>query len=326
MRLDLMGLGSAIIDFAPANTGVPLSKVRAFIPFAGGAVANILVAASRLGLRTGFLGCIGDDEFGAFLMRDFEREGVDTSCVKRVRDWATGLAFYSVDERGERHYVFYRVPGHSDPETTLKPEDIKPEYIAQCKVLHFSEALLRCKETRNTVFKALSVAKENGVMISYDPNMRMELWPSREEIIETQREVLRVVDVFLATLREAKLIIGKESAEEVADSICALGPSTVVIRESDRYRIATRARTLTLPIFKAKAVDSSGAGDAFDAGFLTGVIKDWSLDKAVLLGSAVAALKVLKVGTRAGLPSMEEAVRFIRKRTGTNHSRSPHVT
>jgi len=317
MKLDLIGLGSAIIDFAPANLGVSLSEVQSFIPSAGGAVSNLLVAASRLGLNTGFLGCVGDDEFGTFILRDFEREGVDTSCVKRVKGRATGIAFYSVDERGERHYVFYRFPGYSDPESTLKPEDVKDEYIAQARMLHFSESMLRRSLTRETVFKVLQVAKENGVLVSYDPNMRMKLWADREEFLRIQRKALGFTDIFLTTLEEARLLVGGRTSEESANEALALGPSTVVIREERSYQVATQNQNFRIPILKVKAVDTSGAGDAFDAGFLTGFIEGWSLDEAVLLGSAVAALKVMKAGTRAGLPRREEALKFIREQTET---------
>jgi len=315
MGLDLIGLGSAIIDFTPVNPGVPLCEVQAFIPSAGGAVANLLVAASRLGLRTGFLGCVGDDEFGSFILRDFEREGVDTSHVKRVKGRATGIAFYSVDEKGERHYVFYRLHGYSDPETMLRPKDIKEEYVAQSKMLHFSESLLRKSETRNAVFRALKIAKDSGVSVSYDPNMREELWGDRGEFLKIQRKALGLANVFLATLKETSLIVGRRTAKVTAEEVLTLGPEIVVIREKNFYRVATRSQSFRTPVFKVRAVDTSGAGDAFDAGFLTGLIRGWSLEKAVLLGSTVAALKVMKVGTRTGLPRMEEAVKFLEEQS-----------
>ena len=315
MSLDLIGLGSAIMDFTPANPGVPLSKVQAFIPSAGGAVANLLVASSRLGLRTSFLGCVGDDEFGSFILRDFEQEGVDTSCVKRVKGKATGIAFYSVDEKGERQYVFYRLPGYSDPETMLRPRDIKEQYIAQSKMLHFSESLLRISETRDAMFKALKIAKDNGVSVSYDPNMREELWGDRKEFLEMHRKALDLADVFLATLKETSLIVGRRTAEATPEEVLDLGPDIVVIREKSFYRVATRSQSFGTPVFKVIALDTSGAGDAFDGGFLTGLIRGWPLERAVLLGSAVAALKVMKVGTRGGLPRMEEVVKFLEEQS-----------
>jgi len=311
--LDLIGIGSAIIDFAPANLGAPLSEVRSFIPFAGGSVANLLVAASRLGLKTGFLGCVGDDEFGVFILRDFKREGVDTSCVKRVKGVATGIAFYSVDKQGERHYVFYRFPGYSDPESMLRPEDIDVKYIAESKAIHFSEALLRKPSGRDAVFKALQVAKEHGVTISYDPNVRPSLWGDRREFNEIQRRVLRFADVFISTSDEAVLLTGIRNLDDALKKIMSLGPSTIVIRHGEHYRVVTPKSDFEIPVFKVRAVDTSGAGDAFDAGFLTGLLRGWSLKLAVRLGSAVAALKVMKAGTREGLPRLEEALKFIER-------------
>jgi sugar/nucleoside kinase (ribokinase family) len=177
-----------------------------------------VVAASRLGLKTGFLGCIGDDEFGTFIINDFEREGVDVSHLKKVKGRATGIAFYSIDEKGERHYVFYRFPGYSDPEFMFMPECIDSEYVAQSKMLHLSEAMLRQIKTRETAFKVLRASKENGATISYDPNVRETLWNSREEFFETQRRVLNLVDIFISTLQEAlHTLLDLESKERFSN-------------------------------------------------------------------------------------------------------------
>ena len=312
--MDLIGLGSAIVDFAPTSLGVPLSQVGGFIPYAGGAVANLLVAASRLGLETGFLGCVGDDEFGVFLLRDFESEGVDISCVKRVGGIATGVAFYNVDKRGERHYVFYRFPGYSDPESRLRPDDIDADYFLRSRSIHFSEALLRRRSSRQAVFKALEIADEDGLTVSYDPNVRPALWDSPEEFNEVQESVLGFVDIFLSTTDEATLLTETRSTDEAVEKIMRLGPSTIVLRQGERYRVVTIDSVFEIPIFKVKAVDTSGAGDAFNAGFLAGVLKGWSLERAVRLGASVAALKVMEAGTRKGLPRVEEALRFIEER------------
>jgi len=316
--MDLIGLGSAIVDFAPTSLGAPLSRVRGFVPYAGGAVANLLAAASRLGLKTGFLGCLGDDEFGVFILRDFESEGVDISCVKRVRDIATGIAFYNVDKRGERHYVFYRFPGYSDPESRLEPDDINAKYISRSRAIHFSEALLRNPSSRQAVFRALEIADEHGLTISYDPNVRPTLWNSPEEFSDVQESALRFVDIFLSTRDEAMLLTDTRSTDEAIEMIMGQHPSIVILRHGEGYSVVTTDSVFEIPIFKVKAVDTSGAGDAFDAGFLTGLLKGWSLEQAVRLGASVAALKVMKAGTRKGLPRMEEALRFIEGRSSTD--------
>jgi sugar/nucleoside kinase (ribokinase family) len=313
--MDLIGLGSAIVDFAPTSLGAPLSQVTGFVPYAGGAVANLLVAASRLGLKTGFLGCVGDDEFGVFLLRDFESEGVDISCVKRVRGIATGIAFYNVDKRGEQHYVFYRFPGYSNPESRLKPDDIDADYISPSRAIHFSEALLRRCSSRQAVLRALEIADEHGLSVSYDPNVRPALWDSPEEFSEVQESVLGFADIFLSTTDEAMLLTDTRSTNEALDIIMGLGPSTIVLRQGEHYRIVTTDSVFEIPIFKVKAVDTAGAGDTFSAGFQTGLLKGWSPERAVKLGASVASLKVMDPGTRKGLPRMEEALRFIKERS-----------
>lgn len=314
MRLDLIGLGSAIIDFAPLNTGVPLSEVKSFIPYAGGSVSNTLVAASRLGLKTGFLGCVGDDEFGNFILKDFAKEGVDVSCVKRVKGFATGIAFYNVDEKGERHYVFYRFPGFSNPEVMLSPDDVKEEYISETKMFHFSEAMLRKNQTRGTVIRILEAAKRNGVKVTYDPNVRESLWNNIEELQEVQRRVLNYTDIFLSTSKEASVIAGGNGVNEVIENILALGPNIIVIRKERQYHLVDHGKKSVVPVFQAEAVDTSGAGDVFTAGFICGIVKGITLDKAIMLGSAAAAIKVATHGTRGGLPNMDDVRKFLKER------------
>jgi len=320
MSLDLVGLGSAIIDFAPSEAATHLSEVKSFIPYAGGSVSNILVAASKLGLKTGFIGCVGDDEFGTLILKDFQKQGVDIACVKRVKGLATGIAFYSVDEKGERHYIFYRFPGYSDPEIMLRSEDVSKEYLEKSKMFHFSEAMLRKSQTRETVFKIIQVAKEKKVSISYDPNVRETLWNNMEEFHKTQNMVLNVTSIFLATSKEAALIAGGSTIEETLGNILSLGPSIVVLRERHQYEVAALGKRYTIPIFEVKAVDTSGAGDVFIAGFLTGLAKKLAVDRAVMFGSAAAAIKVMTAGTRGGLPEIKDVVRFIKERTSMEFS------
>jgi len=311
--LDLIGVGSAILDFTPVNLGVALSEVQGFVPSAGGAVSNLLVAASRLGLRTGFLGCVGDDEFGTLILHDFQSEGVDTSCVKRAKGVATGIAFYSVDKEGERHYIFYRFPGYSDPESALMPDDTDVQYIARSKAVHLSEALLRKRSSREAVLRILQGSRDHRVLISYDPNVRLALWEEKKEFRDVQNAVLSFVDVFISTAEEVMLITDTKDVDEAILRVTASGPSTVLVRSGRHYRIVAPDLDVEVPVFRVKAVDTSGAGDAFDGGFLAGLLKDWPLTKAVELGGAVAALKVMNVGTRKGLPRLEEVLDFIKK-------------
>jgi sugar/nucleoside kinase (ribokinase family) len=313
MTYDLVGLGSAIVDFVPSSLGVPLKEVKLFSPSAGGAVSNILVGGSRLGLGTSLLGCVGDDEFGEFILEDLRNEKVDVSMVKRVKERTTGIAFYSLDKTGERHYVFYRIPGHSDPESMLRKDDIRKERFVQTKVFHLSESLLRGTATRNTVYWILKRAKKKGVIVSYDPNVRESLWINQEDFDDTQHKVIGFTDILMSTYEEMKVITHEESIPQILDTALSIGPSVVVVRFDERYILATKDKEYQIPIFPVKAVDTSGAGDAFDAGFLFGYIRKWPLDKSVLLGGAVAAIKVSKIGTKSGLPNREEAMKFLDK-------------
>ena len=202
----------------------------------------------------------------------------------------------------------------------LRSEDVSKEYLEKSKMFHFSEAMLRKSQTRKTVFKIIQVAKEKRVSISYDPNVREALWNNMEEFHKTQNMVLNVTSIFLATSKEAALIAGGSAIEETLGNILSLGPSIVVLRERHQYEVAALGKRYTIPIFEVKAVDTSGAGDVFIAGFLTGLAKKLAVDRAVMFGSAAAAIKVMTAGTRGGLPEIKDVVRFIKERTSMEFS------
>jgi 2-dehydro-3-deoxygluconokinase len=196
----------------------------------------------------------------------------------------------------------------------LSPDDVKEEYLSRAKMLHFSEAMLRKNQTREIVIRVLETAKRNGVKVSYDPNTRESLWNTMEEFREVQRRVLGYTDIFLSTSKEACLIAGGKGIAGIIENILALGPSIIIIRQKRKYHLFEHGKKYVIPVFQAEAVDTSGAGDVFTAGFICGIVKGITSKKAIMLGSAAAAIKVATHGTRGGLPNMDDVRKFLKKR------------
>jgi 2-dehydro-3-deoxygluconokinase len=313
---EVIGIGEALIDFIATE---PVSYIEAstFRKFFGGAPMNTLVGISRLGLGAGAVTAVGDDPFGWFLLRELERNGVDVSRVKVKRNVRTTLAFVvNEPETGERTFIFYRSPWvRGTSVDSLSPEDIDYHYISSAKILHVSGFALSVNPTRSAVLSAITHAREKGVMVSFDPTLRFDVWRSEKSIRAVYSKVLRLSNIATFSREEAGFIFGAEDAEKAADRALKYGVEIVGIKLGDKGAlIKTKSERVYVQAFKVKAIDTTGAGDGWNAGLLFGIIKGWDLEKCVKVANAVGALVVTKHGAITALPYREELNSFLRER------------
>lgn len=303
MAAQVISLGEALIDFISLESGVSLEEAPGFEKCPGGAPANFAVASARLGIPTGFIGKVGDDAFGRFLAGTLEKNGVDVSRVK-YSEFRTALAFVSIAENGERHFMFYRRPC---ADVMLEEGEIDREYISDARVLHFGTVSLSESPSREATLKAVEYARDSGVLVSFDPNIRFHLWPkSRDEIKREVISVARTCDIFMPSEEEAEFLTGT-SVEGALEEFLSWGPSTVVIKLGERGCIAaTKNQVASVPGIKTEAVDTTGAGDGFDAGFIFGMLQGYDLERTGLYGNVVGSLVVRKRGAMTSLPRRDE--------------------
>ncbi len=307
MGVDVISLGEALIDFISLKSGASLEEAPGFEKCPGGAPANFAVACSRLEVPTGFIGKVGDDAFGRFLAETLRRNGVDVSQVK-YSEFRTALAFVSIAKNGERHFMFYRRPC---ADVMLEGDDIDPDYVANAKVLHFGTVSMSESPSREATLKAVEYARKAGVLVSFDPNIRFHLWPkSREEIKEEVISVTRSCDIFLPSEDEAEFLTGK-GVDGALEEFLSWGPNTVCIKLGERGCIAGNEEAVVrAPGIRAKAVDTTGAGDGFDAGFIFGILHEYDLETTALYGNVVGSLVVRKRGAMTSLPGRGDVERL----------------
>src|SRR5690554_5897593 len=182
---DVVALGELLIDFTPAGkseNGNPLFECNP-----GGAPANVLACLAQLGKKTAFVGKVGDDEFGRFLREVLVARGIATQGLILDAEESTTLAFVHLHANGDRSFSFYRKPG---ADTRLRPEEVDRSQL-DAAIFHFGSLSLTHEPARSATLTALRWAKEKGMLISYDPNLRPPLWPSLEE---AKRQILAVMD------------------------------------------------------------------------------------------------------------------------------------
>lgn len=197
-------LGEMLIDLISTKSGES-GDSPGFYKCPGGAPANVAVGVSRLGVKSGFIGKLGDDEFGYFLKNVLEANKVDTSNLLFTKEAQTAIAFVSLTAEGERDFLFYRKPC---ADKLLSPQEINEYYISSARILHFGSLSLAAEPAMSATFKAIEYAKQHGLIISMDPNIRLSLWDSKE----------RARNIILQATTQCNLLkLSKEEARFLSD-------------------------------------------------------------------------------------------------------------
>ena len=222
---NIISLGEAVIDFVPTESGVSLADVPGFYRRFGGAPANVAIGLAKLDSSAGFIGKVGQDSFGDFLETSFDSSGVDTTCLYRTDRANTTLAFVSLTEEGDREFIFYRDPGADE---LLKESEISEDYVRKAEVLHFGSITLTKKESREATFRALSYARKHDLMVSLDPNIRLNLWKDPTRAKELVQYLMKDVDILKLSLEEVKFLTGVDELEAGVDELFKFGPDLII--------------------------------------------------------------------------------------------------
>jgi len=252
----------------------------------GGSAANTAVALSRLGVPASILGCVGTDTGGREALKDLEIEGVDTTHVKRA-DAPTGRVYVIVDARGERTMIAFRGANN-----LMSPDTIDADAVTRALWVHVSGG------KRDVGLEILELASKAGIPTSYDPGRAAYGAPKYEIAPLLERtDVLLVNELELNALRSRSLPL----------------PGIVVVKLGARgSKILVNSDVISAPAFNVRVIDTTGAGDAFNAGFIAGLSYGLSLNETLIFANAVAAMKVAKEGARSS-PALKEVIAFLQR-------------
>lgn len=268
----------------------------------GGAESNVAIGLARLGSSVGWFGALGDDPFGKLIMKALRGEGVDISRAKLSGEAPTGMMF--------REHVAGRLAVHyfrkGSAASRMKPEDLDEEYIRGAKLLHVTGITCAISEDgRRTVRRAVDIAKEAGVLVSFDPNLRLKLW-SIEQARETLLPLAADADFFLPGWDELKLLYDTVDYAEVKSRLSELKAVSIIKGMGDATVVFGKDQETSVPFYPAEqVVDTVGAGDGFCAGFLAGIMKGMSPVEAVRLASINGSLVVQMRGDWEALPEWD---------------------
>jgi len=306
--LDVLALGSVMVEISPTELGVPLTAVQELRALPGGASCNFAAALAKLGVGVSLATGVGDDEWGQWVGARLAELGIDTSRVRAVAGQLTTVSFCWADRLGGKRFFFYRVPGHSDPIAALTVQDVLGSSLGGLRFFDLSEAAIRKAPLRDVALASARRAKAAGLHVCYAVNYRPASWDEPEEAVRClQQQALGLADVAVMNREEAAFISEHADLSQAVASIEALGPSLIAVTGGEEGTLVSADGVLTrLPARRVEVLYDVGAGDVFHAGLLAGLILGKPPVEAARFGSDAAALWISRPNDLAALPTREE--------------------
>lgn len=281
-------IGEVLVDFVPFKK--QNNNIYELRP--GGAPSNVAVNLSRLGIKTGIISKIGDDFAGNFLIKFLKENNVDVRCVYKTKEHKTGLVFVFLDEKGDRDFSFYGTPS---ADQFLSDKEIRENYIKQANILHFGSISMMGDFSKNATFKAINIAKKNKLLVSYDPNFRRNLWEGRHAKAKQDiRLYFNYADIIKLSDNELKFLFDIKPEHKRVKSIFRKNQIVFISAGAKGCYVYYKDFFKFIHGFKVKVVDTTGAGDAFMAGVIYGILKNGGLkniNKEKLIEIAIFANK-----------------------------------
>jgi len=275
-KSEIAAIGEILIDFI-AEQEAPLEDVQSFRKFAGGAPANVVVGIRRLGIPVILISKVGNDAFGQFLIKSLQHEGVDTTYVLKDNEYHTGVVFVQLIG-AQPEFILYSDVAYNN----IKEDEIPKPLIQQLKVLHFGSVLFTQEPSRTAVFKTVEYARNFDVLITYDVNIRKDLWRGRIEDMWTDvltgvklSDIVKFSDSEILDLAD-ELGIRDKKTDIVLDILFKLGPKLIIITKGAKgatfyQKLKRKIVVIDIPPYPVTPVDTTGAGDAFMAAVIAGI-------------------------------------------------------
>ena len=319
MNPDIIGIGELLVEIMRTEVDIPHEKIGETYkgPFPSGAPANFIDSAARMGkqfnISTGFIGVIGNDEFGNLIVNKLKRDGVDVSQIRIAKEKTTGIAFNQYNSDGSRKFIFA-----AGAASDTNPKDVNEDYFKNVKSLHIMGSGLSISEnSREACYKAIKIAKNrnSNVIISFDPNLRPEML-DLNTIIKICNPVLESTTILLPSGEEAENLAGIKGSKEACQKLLEMGPKIVALKQGNEgctVFSSEKFEGLKVKGFKVVEKDPTGAGDCFGGAFIIGYLAGWALKDIATFANAIGALKVTSFGPMPNT-SYDEVLSFMRKK------------
>ncbi|MFO1500282.1 MAG: 5-dehydro-2-deoxygluconokinase [Verrucomicrobiota bacterium] len=330
---DLITMGRSSIDLYANDVGAPFVDIKSFAAYVGGSPTNIAVGARRLGLKAAVLTAVGEDPVADFILKFLRDEGVETAYIPRKLGTRTSAVVLGIEPPDKFPLVYYR---DNCADNQLSIDDVLRTPLQDCRIFEFSGTGLSKEPSRSANLFAAEQAKAAGATVVLDVDFRPNQWHDARAFGVTVRSALPLIDVVLGTEDECKAVTltdpasvqvahsqisGAKVAGDLDGAVGAMqrrGPRVIVVKRGEKGATLFEAdkAPVEVPGFPVEVYNVLGAGDAFAAGFIYGLVKGWDYYRAARMGNAGGAIVVTRHGCANFMAYEDEALKFIQERGG----------
>lgn len=315
-EFDVIAMGELLIDFTMSGQSEQGNNLFEACP--GGAPCNVLALLNKMGKKTAFLGKVGKDQFGTLLRATLEDVGINTSSLLTDEQVNTTLAFVHTFPDGDREFSFYRNPG---ADMMLTAKEVDEEFLAKTRLFHFGTLSMTHEGVREATKKALHAAKDKGLLISFDPNLRPPLWSSLELAKEQMEYGFGFCDILKISDNEIQFVSGMEDYDEGIRYLQEKYqiPLILLTMGKDGSRAYYKGMRVERAGFKCNTIETTGAGDTFCGSSLNYILEhdfenltEEQLGEMLTFANAAAAIVTTRKGAIRAMPEKEEVESLIR--------------
>ncbi|WP_141604337.1 sugar kinase [Terrilactibacillus laevilacticus] len=309
---EIITMGEAMAMFV-ADDEAPLSQVNHFTKYLAGAEVNVSIGVSRLGHTISYLSQVGRDPFGEYIKCMLEKEHISTDFIKVNDEYPTGFQIKNKTSATDPEVVYFR---KNTAASTIDPAFINQFDFTGAKILHVTGIFPALSDkTFKATLQAIQKAKQNQMLVTFDPNLRPSLWKSKEDMVRKINLLAEKCDVFMPGFKEAKRLTGLSTKEEIANHYLAKGIKKIIIKLGTTGSYMKEQKTQDsetfVKSFTVQPVDTVGAGDGFAVGILTGLLEGLSPSALLTRANAIGAIQVTHISDNEGLPTRDELDHFI---------------
>lgn len=296
-----------------AQTCGSLETVTGYSMAVAGAEFNVAVGLARLDHNVSYLTKLGNDPFGKLIVNVLHQNKIGSEFVSYSDSASTGFMLKSRVEEGDPEIFYFR---KNSAASTLSTNDLDNVDLSNYSILHLTGIFPALNEvTLSSVFELIKKAKNKGLKISFDPNLRPQLWGNTETMVKTINKIASMCDIILPGNQEGQILLGSDDPEKIGDFYINQGAEVVFTKVGSKgCCVSVKGKHTMVPGFKVdKVIDTVGAGDGFAAGIISSILEGLSYEEAALRGNAIGAIQVTSRGDNDGLPTRDKLVNFMNK-------------
>lgn len=310
---EVITMGEPMVVWIPQEVG-DFTSVGSFSKGIAGAELNVAVGIVRLQHSVSYLSRVGEDVFGEYIAHEMRKEGIDTSSILVDPDHLTGAYFKTKVLSGDPSVHYLR---KNSAASCMSPEDVANTDFSGARILHLTGIAAAVSDScMNACQAAVKKARAHQMLVTFDPNIRPALWKSEACMIRSLNELACCCDMVMPGIKEGKQLTGREDAEGIADFYLEQGVQCVIVKTGAKgaYLKCAGKAGISVEGFKvSEIVDTVGAGDAFAAGVITGILEDLPLEEAVRRGNAMGAIMITSAGDNDAMPTREVLQHFMKE-------------